>query len=444
MNRRSGLFRFGLTSGVCALVAVVASIAGPSQEGHADTVGCDCYVVTPVTSPATAGAGTGEEYAFQVTNDDPHERLQSLSFIAPADFVIISAAGPSGTLVSALPASSVRLDLPSEPTGSTFTVDVTALASCLAAGSEVWGVSGVDSRGENNEVRWSSSPLSVSVTGECSLAFTGEPAQTAVNSDILTGFDSTGSPLAVQLLDANNDPLNAADFSASGTQVTASIKANPAAGTLTGTRTVASSDGVASFANLQINNVGVGYDLAANSPGFTSGTSSFFTITGQIQACGTGSCKASQSTTTTATSATTSSAQGDFVALGLGGVALTCSRYIAVSDTAAFGIFNSSGVGVASSSAIVTLTVSPRLVESAHRPLLLWQVCYGSPTPFPSVPGTSGTTIIGGTTYNTGLLLPCILFPPGDHQPCLIYQRYTAVGAVQLTFVALGDPIFRG
>ena len=66
-------------------------------------------------------------------------------------------------------------------------------------------MSGVDSLGETNEVHWSSSPLSVSVTGKCSLAFTGQPAQTAVNSDILTGFNSTGSPLAVQLLDANND-----------------------------------------------------------------------------------------------------------------------------------------------------------------------------------------------------------------------------------------------
>ena len=42
--------------------------------------------------------------------------------------------------------------------------------------SEVWGVSGIDSRGETNEVRWTSSPLSVSVTGKCGLAFTGQPA----------------------------------------------------------------------------------------------------------------------------------------------------------------------------------------------------------------------------------------------------------------------------
>lgn len=444
MNRRSRFFRLGPISGVCALVAGVAFFVVPSQVAHADTVGCDCYVVTPAASPATASAGTGEEYAFQVTNDDPHETLQSLTFTAPTDFVITGASGPSGTTVSALPASSVMLDLPSEPTGSAFTVDVTALAPCLAASSGVWGVSGVDSRGETNEVQWSSSPLSVSVTGQCSLAFTGQPAETAVSSDILTGFKSTGSPLAVQLLDANNDSLNQADFSANGTQVTVSIETNPDGGTLSGTTTVASSNGVADFGNLQIDKVGAAYDLAASASGFTPATSAFFTVTGQIQACGTGSCSASQSTSTTSASVTTSSASGDFVTMGLGGVILTCNHYDAVSDVAAFGVLNSSGGSVTNSSAIATLTISPSAVESAQRPLLRWQLCYGSQTPFPAIPGTSGTTVIGSTTYNTGLLLPCILFSPHHPEPCLISRQLTKAGAVTLTFLALGDPFGRG
>jgi hypothetical protein len=443
MNRSSRLSGFRLMSGAGALVAGIAFFAVPAQAGNANTSCSDCYIVTPATAPATAGAGTGEDYAFQVTNNDPHETLKNLTFTAPADFVITGASGPSGTSVSAVPGSSVTLNLPGEPTGSTFTVDVTALAPCVAASSEVWGVSGIDSRGEANEVHWSSSPLSVSVTGKCSLAFTGQPAQTAVNSGILTGFNSTGSPLAVQLFDANNDPLNRADFSASRTQVTISIETNPGGGTLAGTTTVTSSNGVADFGNLKINMAGVGYDLAANAPGFASATSSFFTITGQIQACGSGSCSASQSTATTATSATTT-APGDFVALGLGGVSLACNHYKAVSDTADFGVFNSAGGGVAGSSASATLTLSKSAVESSPRPLLLWQVCYGSPTPFPVIPGTSGTTVIGGTTYHTGLLLACILLPPGHKQPCLISQRHTATGGVQLTFVALGDPLYRG
>ena len=300
-------------------------------------------------------------------------------------------------------------------------------------------MSGVDSRGETNEVQWSSAPPSVPVTGSCSLEFTGQPAETAVNSDILTGFNSTGSALAVQLLDANNDPLNQADFSATGTPVTVSIQVNPGAATLSGTTTVNSSNGAADFGDLQINNAGVGYELAANATGFTGVTSAAFTITGQIQACGTGSCTASQSTPTTAASVATSS-PGNFVTLGLGGVSFSCNHYNAVSDVAAFDVVNSSGTSVTGSSSIVTLTVSPSAVESAHRPLFFWQVCYASQTPFPVIPGTSGTAVIGGTTYYTGLLLPCFLISPGHPAPCLISQRRTPAGAVMLKFVALGDP----
>ena len=446
MNRESRLSRLRLMSGVGALIAGVAFFAVPSQAARADGSGCDCYIVTPAANPATAGAGTGagNGYAFQVTNSDPNETLKTLTFTAPAAFVITAASGPSGTSVSALPGSSVTLSLPSEPFGSTFTVGVTALAPCVAASSEVWGVSGVDSLGETNEVQWSSSPLSVSVTGQCSLEFIGEPAQTAAGSPIRTGFNSTGSDLEVQLLDANNNLLNSANSSANTTQVTISLEANPGGGTLSG-NTAASSNGIADFKNLQIDKAGTGYVLVPTAPGFTtppSAASSPFTISGVIQACG-ASCSVSQSTATTATSITTSSPPGGFAALGLGGVSFTCNHYTAVSDVADFGVFNSAGVSVAGA-ATATLTISPAAVASSPRPLILWQVCYAAQTPFPVVPGTGGTASIGGTTYYTGLLLPCILFPPGKTQPCLISQKKTTTGAVTLTFVASGDPYWHG
>jgi hypothetical protein len=274
--------------------------------------------------------------------------------------------------------------------------------------------------------------------------FTGEPAQTSVNSDILTGFNSTGSALTAQLLDAKGSPLDPAGFSASGTPVTVSIAANPDGGTLSGTTTVDSSNGVASFGDLQINQPGAGYNLAANAPGFAQATSGFFTISGQIQPCGTGSCSASQSTATTSASVTTSAQPGDFVTLGLGGVNLTCDHYNAVSDTVVFGVLNSAGDTVANSSATVSLTISKQAVDSARRPLFLWQVCYGAQTPFPAIPGTTGTTTIGGITYNTGLLLPCFLFRHHHPQPCLLSRRRVHGGAVKLTFIAFGDPLGKG
>jgi len=444
MNRGLLFSRSGLTSGACAIVAGAAFLTVPPHEAPAGPAGCDCYVVTPATAAATAAAGTGAQYSFQVTNDDPHETLRSLTFSAPADFVITAATGPGGTSVSSLPSSAVTLDLPGEPFGSTFTVEVTALAPCLTAGPEAWGVSGVDSRGEANEVRWSSAPPGVSVTGTCGLRFTGQPAQTAAGSDILTGFDSTGSPLAVQLLDASGAPLSPADSSASGTGVTVSIEDNPGGGTLSGSTTATASGGVADFGNLQIDAAGAGYALAASASGFTPATSAFFTVTGQIQPCGAGSCSASQSAPATAASVTAQSAPGDFVTLGLGGVNLTCHHYNAVSDVAAFGVFNSAGGSVTTVPTVVTLTISPSAVRAAHRPFLLWQVCYGSQAPFPAIPFTTGTTVIGGTTYDTGLLLPCFLLRRDPQAPCLISRRLTRAGAITLTFFSVGDPFGRG
>ena len=444
MNRKSRSFRSTLISGVVALVAGAAFFALPSQLAHADAGGCDCYVVTPATNPATAGAGTGDVYAFQVTNNDPNETLKHLTFTAPADFVITFASVPSGTSVSALPGSSVTLNLPSEPTGSTFTVDVRAQTPCVAASSEVWGVSGIDSLGETNEVHWSSSPLTVSVTGKCSLAFTGQPAQTAVNSNILTGFNSTGSPLAVQLVDANNNPLNPANFSANGTPVTVSIQANPGGGTLSGTTTVDSSNGVADFGNVQINKAGVGYDLVASAPDFTtSAPSNLFTIDDQIQPCTSSTCSGSASSATTSGTVTTSSAApGDFITTGIGGVSFSCGgTYKPVSDVFGFAVFSGAGAPL-STPLTASLEIDKTLVKSSGHPgASSWQICYAAPSPFAALPGTSGTVMIGGATYNTGLLLDC---SSTQRAPCVQARHKANAGNVVVTFLALGDPYGHG
>jgi len=78
----------------------------------------------------------------------------------------------------------------------------------------------------------------------------------------------------VSALDASNNVVTGY----SGT-ITVAIGTNPAAGTLTGTLSTAAVSGVASFANLIIDNAGSGYTLTAAASGLTGVTSAAFTIT---------------------------------------------------------------------------------------------------------------------------------------------------------------------
>jgi hypothetical protein len=61
--------------------------------------------------------------------------------------------------------------------------------------------------------------------------------------------------------------------------ITVAIGANPAAGVLSGTLTVAPLRGVATFSNLSISQAASGYTLTASAPLLTSATSGSFTIT---------------------------------------------------------------------------------------------------------------------------------------------------------------------
>jgi hypothetical protein len=61
--------------------------------------------------------------------------------------------------------------------------------------------------------------------------------------------------------------------------VAVAIATNPAGGTLSGTKTVAAVNGVATFSGLSIDQVGTGYSLAATSSGLTGATSAGFNIT---------------------------------------------------------------------------------------------------------------------------------------------------------------------
>src|SRR5437016_4133019 len=98
------------------------------------------------------------------------------------------------------------------------------------------------------------------------LVFTVQPS-TAVAGAAIT------PAVQVTVQDAQGNTVTTAT-----TSITVAIGTNPASGTLAGTPTVAAVNGVATFANLSINNPGTGYTLAASATGLTGATSTAFNI----------------------------------------------------------------------------------------------------------------------------------------------------------------------
>ena len=108
------------------------------------------------------------------------------------------------------------------------------------------------------------SPNSVTAT---QLVFSLQPANTAASAVI--------SP-AVVVTATDGSGTTATSFV--GT-VTLAVGLNPGSSTLSGTRSVVASGGVATFNNISLNNAAAGYTLIASSPQLTLATSAVFTVT---------------------------------------------------------------------------------------------------------------------------------------------------------------------
>jgi hypothetical protein len=113
-----------------------------------------------------------------------------------------------------------------------------------------------------------STPYDITPGPTTRLAFTVQPTPTAVNATITP---------AVQV--SAQDAFGNLTPGYAGT-ITLAIGTNPSAGILSGTTTVATVNGVATFGTLSINKSGAGYSLAATAAGLTGTSSASFAITG--------------------------------------------------------------------------------------------------------------------------------------------------------------------
>ena len=293
---------------------------------------------------------------------------------------------------------------------------------------------------------WASSGGCSSTNIICSLAFTPggqQPAGTTVNTTISSGFDSPGAgPVQVAIVDQfGNTVANAK----AAITIAITSTANPGSGKLSGTKTVNTVSGVASFSDLSIDQPGVGYRLTATGKGLGSVDSDHFTIWSSIQPCSTTPCSATTSSVTTSGTVTTSSATStQFLGIGIGGGTYSCATYSPVSDPFTFDVVSSSGDSQPGNQFTAVLRIDKSLVQSSGHPgASTWQICYASTTSFTPRPGTSlGSVTIGDVTFFTGLLPDCSNTTPVA--PCVQARNKDNAGDVLVTFLASGDPVVRG
>lgn len=88
-----------------------------------------------------------------------------------------------------------------------------------------------------------------------------------------TPFNPTGPPVKVEVVSADGDRVKSADH-----KITVALLANPSGGTLAGTTTQRTVQGVAVFDDLDVDLAGVGYTLQATSDELGPATSDPFTI----------------------------------------------------------------------------------------------------------------------------------------------------------------------
>src|ERR1019366_2169119 len=112
-----------------------------------------------------------------------------------------------------------------------------------------------------------SSTSNITAGAATQLAFSQQPTNTVAGSSITPA-------VTVQVQDVSGNVVTTSTAS-----ITAAIGTNPSGGSLSGSKTVSASAGIAIFSNLSIDKAGNGYTLSASSTGLTGGTSIAFNVT---------------------------------------------------------------------------------------------------------------------------------------------------------------------
>src|SRR5437867_1510466 len=241
--RRRWAFWLGVALCGVALGGCAGSSAGPTQPTG---VGPAAKLVFTV-QPSTAAAGAMNTPAVQVTVQEAQGN--TVTTATTGITVAIGTNPASGTLAGTKTVAAAS----GVATFSTLSLNIVGSGYTLTATAA--GLTGA-----------TSSAFNISAGAAAKLVFTVQPSNAAAGA-------ANTPAVRVTIQDPQGNTVTTAT-----TSITLAIGTNPGSGTLAGTTTVAAVNGVASFANLSINNPGTGYTLTASATGLTGATSNAFTI----------------------------------------------------------------------------------------------------------------------------------------------------------------------
>src|SRR5439155_1119868 len=221
--------------------------------------------LTGATSSAfTISAGAAAKLVFTV---QPSDVVAEGAMTPPVQVAVDDAQGNTVTTAT----TSITVAIGTNPASGTLSGTTTVAA---VNGVATFANLSINNRGTGytltasarSQARRAGTACNISAGPAAKLVFTVQP------SDVVAEGAMT-PPVQVAVDDAQGNTVTTAT-----TSITLAIGVNPASGTLSGTTTVAAVNGVATFANLSINNRGSGYTLTASATTLTGATSNSFNI----------------------------------------------------------------------------------------------------------------------------------------------------------------------
>ncbi|HWH93872.1 MAG TPA: hypothetical protein VNT03_08420 [Baekduia sp.] len=239
------------------------------------------------TTPSTLTASTEGTAKATYTNLTTQQQVGSSNLVVPSALRVVSASVSQGS--ATVSGNTIVLRNLNLAPGGSLTVTMRLVPDCTAQ-SLTWAAP-VTKQANNyngppgNDLNLDStqSRLTTIVTGGCALRFVSnaQPANARMTQTITAqAYTPTGPAVAVEVIDANGDRV-----ATNGLPVTMAIGTNPGGGSLSGTATTTTTNGVATFSTLSIDKAGAGYTLQASSSSAASTTSTPFDVVEVGVAC---------------------------------------------------------------------------------------------------------------------------------------------------------------